>query len=298
MRKTVGSAIIVSHYCAFHFVRVFSHGNHLSLSLTQIDRGGVTLKARLAQLLTEGTSANPRWLIKFDGQPYKDEEVYEHTFGKLLIAADDEPEQVIVIVPEVPARRTNSSSSKSTSTGSNSSSGRNGKTSPKSKNNNNDDDDAIVVAVDAMAEGVPSNDEQGVAEEGDVNGEAVDDDDDKKKSVSFSNENSPTGSDESCTPKEEASGQGGVTSTREARSKRRQAMIDESGGVLASATASSAANYGAKRARMPNGGKNGKAVSNKRPRDGKEQVVKVKLLTGTLFLYRGQHRRAEFIRRV
>jgi len=41
-----------------------------------------------------GTSPNPRWLVKFDGQPYKDEEMYEHAFGRKLNSVDDEDEAV------------------------------------------------------------------------------------------------------------------------------------------------------------------------------------------------------------
>ncbi len=48
------------------------------------------MKGRLAQLLTDGPSPNPRWLLKFDGQPYKDEEMYERSFRKTLLSVDDE----------------------------------------------------------------------------------------------------------------------------------------------------------------------------------------------------------------
>ena len=49
------------------------------------------MNGRLAQLLTEGSSPNPRWLVKFDGQHHKHEEMYERSFGKLLSQAEEDP---------------------------------------------------------------------------------------------------------------------------------------------------------------------------------------------------------------
>jgi hypothetical protein len=238
----------------------------------------VTLQARLAQLLTEGTSPNPRWLIKFDGQPYKDEEVYEQTFGKLLIAADDEPES-LPIEPLPPRRQnsaksTNSSSSTSTST-------------------EVDKKTPTTAKVDEAVAGpeLPAKDIDDGAKD------AASDNKKDKKSVSFSNENSPIGSDESST--QETGTEGGTGSAREARSLRRQTMIDDSDGVLAWTSGTGNLTATGKR-RLPAGGNNTKNGSkSKRPRqDGDDSVVKVKLLTGTLYLYRGRNRRAEFIRKV
>jgi hypothetical protein len=242
----------------------------------------VTLKARLAQLLTEGTSPNPRWLIKFDGQPYKDEEVYEHTFGKLLIAADDEPES-LPIEPIIP-RRQNSNIAKSTSTSSSSTS-------------TSTDLDKKIPATTKTDEAV-SVAEQGLpAEDADAKDAASDDKKDKK-SVTFSNENSPIGSDESTTQETGTEG-GDVISSREARSLRRQTMIDESDGVLAWTGGSNLTATGKRRLPAGGSGSSKNGSKSKRPRqDGDDSVVKVKLLTGTLYLYRGRNRRAEFIRRV
>ena len=242
----------------------------------QIDRSGVTLQARLAQLLTEGTSPNPRWLIKFDGQPYKDEEVYEQTFGKLLIAADDEPESLHT--EPAPPRRQNSGKSTNSST-----------SSSTSINAEFDKKIAATVKTDEGLAGqvLPAKDGYKDA--------AADKKD--KKSVTFSNENSPIGSDESST--QETGTEGGNVSARESRSLRRQTMIDESDGVLAWTGGTGNLTAGGKR-RLPPGGSSGKNGSkSKRPRqEGDDSVVKVKLLTGTLYLYRGRNRRAEFIRRV
>jgi hypothetical protein len=240
----------------------------------------VILQARLAQLLTEGTSPNPRWLIKFDGQPYKDEEVYEQTFGKLLIAADDEPESLHT--EPVPPRRQNSGKSTNSSTSSSTSIGT--------------DADKKISATAKTDEALAG--QNVTAKDGDDGSKDAAVDKKDKKSVTFSNENSPVGSDESST--QETGTEGGNVSARESRSLRRQTMIDESDGVLAW-TSSGTGNLtaGGKR-RLPPGGSNGKSGSkSKRPRqEGDDSVVKVKLLTGTLYLYRGRNRRAEFVRRV
>jgi hypothetical protein len=239
----------------------------------------VTLQARLAQLLTEGTSPNPRWLIKFDGQPYKDEEVYEQTFGKLLIAADDEPESLPT--EPVPPRRQSSGKSTSSSTSSSTS---------------------ISTEADKKISATTKTDEALagqvlLAKDGDDGSKDAADKKDKK-SVTFSNENSPIGSDEESSTQETGT-EGGNVSARESRSLRRQTMIDESDGVLAWTGGTGNLTVGGKR-RPPPGGSNGKNGSkSKRPRqEGDDSVVKVKLLTGTLYLYRGRNRRAEFIRRV
>jgi hypothetical protein len=166
----------------FAFMTAFSHN---SSTVSQITRSNVVAEGRLAYNLTEGKSANPRWLVKFDNEPWKDEELYEHTFGKLL------------------------------------------KTSK------------------------PSSSSEG--------GETS-----KKKSVTFSAEVS-----DSSSSKMRALARG-------QRSTRRQAKVQ---------------------------------VDNKRPlksivpaskrvkRNSNEEVVMVQMLTGTLYLYRGLNRRAEFVRK-
>ena len=112
-----------------------------------------------------------------------------------------------------------------------------------------------------------------------------------KKSVQFSTPGagSDCSSNQETTPVDKRmSARDRVSSARQARSSRRQAKIDEDlplleGGVGEKRKIAPPANHSKKRQR-PSG-------------DG--EVVIVKLLTGTLYLYRGQHRRrAEFIRKV
>lgn len=167
-------------------------------------RNDTVVHVRLAQLLTEGTSPNPRWLIKFEG-PQKDEEVYEHTFGKVLESAALSDDGVPL---------------------------------PKKK--------PLV----------------------------------KKKSDSSSMEATPTTSEPPLPEKmptsgDESSGTGNDSarvSAREERSRRRQAVVVVDDKVKAKVT--------------------------KRARTDDDPVTKVKLLTGTLYLYRGRQRRAEFVPRI
>lgn len=75
----------------------------LSISLSQIARNNVVLKGRLAYNLTEGPSPNYRWLVKFDNDN-KDEELYEHVFGKVLKAAEDDDAPTMTMPPPRRAR--------------------------------------------------------------------------------------------------------------------------------------------------------------------------------------------------
>jgi hypothetical protein len=97
-------------------------------------------------------------------------------------------------------------------------------------------------------------------------------------------------------------------SDREQRSRRRQALgqeeafqaIETSTSTTATATVTTANNNArAKRPLPPSKGAASNNAKNKKGKTGGDgEVLKVKLLTGTLFLYRGVHRHVEFIPRV
>lgn len=108
------------------------------------------------------------------------------------------------------------------------------------------------------------------------------------KKETQSADGSNAGSDTSSNVETTRSGKSSRVSAREARSRRRQAKIDEDVKEVVPPT-------GVKR-RPPIVPGNAK----KRQRGETEggDVVKVKLLTGTLYLYRGRYRRVEFVRRV
>jgi hypothetical protein len=95
------------------------------------------------------------------------------------------------------------------------------------------------------------------------------------KRVTFSESSPTTASDDSD----------GV-SAREQRSRRRQEKVDTEQ-VL------SLHNTRNKRSHFPSD-----SVSNKKMRANDDNVVVVQLLTGTLYLYKGPHRRAEFVRQI
>jgi hypothetical protein len=174
-------------------------------------RGNAKVKARLAQLLTEPSSPNPRWLVKFDGLSLKDEEVYEHVFAKAPSPTSDQSL----------SDNYSSSQNRRRQGGYGSDSNSNGRQSTKR----------------ALA--------------------------------------------------------------REARSRNRQAKIDE---TARQSPPPPPPPPPAKRRIPPPPSRYSKAKkarpnsSNGDDDDG--EVVKVKLLTGTLYMYRGIHRRVEFVRRV
>lgn len=228
----------------------------------QIDRQhGVIARGRLAQLLTEGPSPNPRWLVKFDSQPYKDEEMYERAFGKLLHSVEETEEQ-----PAAPAEPEATSS------------GTSRKTSISSTNS------AAETAIESKGSG--------------ASGEGDKSDDNKKseedaKAVQFQKSGtlSNDSADDSGSPEEMSRSARSRASAREARSRRRQAMIDD-----ASVPPGTEILAGKRKMPPPPGHRSKQFKTEAYAEDG--EVVKVKLLTGTLYLYRGAQRRVEFVRRV
>lgn len=179
-------------------------------------------EGRLAYNLTEGPSANPRWLVKFDLEPWKDEELYERSFGTLLKKAGNEADRASPTdYPNKQSKRSSSSS---------------------------EDDSSLK----------------------------------KRKNVTFS-EDSLVGSDSSSVAVR-LPGDGRASKKARARQERiarRQAKMDQE-------------EVPSKR----QGDKSRNADNKHSLGDGTgEEVIEVKMLTGTLFLYRGLNRRAEFVRK-
>ena len=122
-------------------------------------------------------------------------------------------------------------------------------------------------------------------EKGEERGSEVRNEETKKenKSVSFSQDAVSVEGDPSTTLVRKGE--------REQRSLRRQAKIDTD---VIPPLSDASSHQSAKKRRLPP-----PKPSNKRVKLGDgEDVVKVHLLTGTLYLYRGLHRRAEFVRRI
>lgn len=260
--------------------------------IVEVDRQhGIIARGRLAQLLTEGPSPNPRWLIKFDSQPYKDEEMYERAFGKLLVDSNaeetEEKEQQqssTVMAPDLAnsgsGSKVSTNPANSTATGNTigkggSASGE-GEKSDDAKKGKRGSNSSVSSSAGATISKTTTN---------------------STKEVQFQ-QSGGSGSND-LSDDSSSGGKGRYRSTadrasaREARSKRRQAQIDEQrvvGGtdILA----------GGKRRLPPPPGHSKKYKFNEPQYAEDGEVVKVKLLTGTLYLHRGQNRRVEFVRRV
>jgi len=247
--------------------------------IVEIDRQhGVVARGRLAQLLTEGPSPNPRWLVKFDSQPYKDEEMYERAFGKLIHSNEESEEQhstptVSDIISSASARTKTSSSTEPLNDSKGSWAVGDGDKIDDTKKGKNIND--ISIETTTLATGTS-----------------------KLKSAQFQKNGAALSQDsaDDSSPTEENSREGtsrSRASAREARSRRRQAMIDDAAIVPGTEI------LAGKRKLPPPPGHRSKQYKHNETQYGEDgEVVKVKLLTGTLYLYRGAQRRVEFIRRV
>ncbi len=111
---------------------------------------------------------------------------------------------------------------------------------------------------------------------------------------------SPSASDASLSIKGSAAAAAAL-SARAKRSKRRQAKIEKDPTKIASAIKKDNGKKSIEGS-IPKKLVKGKATKNSSTKKGlggkEEEVVKVKLNTGTLYLYKGLHRRAVFVRRV
>jgi len=252
--------------------------------IVEIDRQhGVVARGRLAQLLTEGPSPNPRWLVKFDSQPYKDEEMYERAFGKLIHSNEESEEQqsaltAFEVTSSVFARSKTSISAANSATellNDSKGSGTAGEgdksdDAKKGKNGNGSNIESTTMPTVNL----------------------------KSKSVQFQKNGAVLSQDsaDDSSPTEENS-RGGTSrsraSAREARSRRRQAMIDDAAIVPGTEILA-----GKRKLPPPPGHRLKQYKHNETQYSEDGEVVKVKLLTGTLYLYRGAQRRVEFVRRV
>jgi acetyl/propionyl-CoA carboxylase alpha subunit len=208
-----------------------------TLLLSQVTRNDIVVKGKLLQQLSEGKTANPRWLVAFVDEPsWKDEELYEAVFGKHWPKETDVPQKQVRSRIKPPTNVARKKTSKNSTV----------KSSPSS---------------DAEASQTSST---------------------KKKSVTFT-ETSAAVSEGDSSPREKSSSR---SSAREQRSKRRQAQVEKEVVVHHPTTM--------KRTLPP---PTRTLPDNKKARKD-EEVIKVPMLTGTLYLYRGPVRRAEFVRHV
>lgn len=247
----------------------------ISTNTKQTVRNGTPVRARLKQLLTTGSSPNPRWLVRYENQPYKNQEVYEHTFlGKVTT----EPEET-----ESKSRGNSPPLSDAGSTESRGRAKRGKKPPPKESS---DTEKAGVAAEKPAAE----TDERPPPEEPA--------DDSPNGGAPRRGAGSPAAQQQSDASSS-ISAAAARLSAREARIRRRQALAAEqrAEGPPSAAAGGGGGNGGGNRnkRKKPSGGAAG---GGRKKQKSNEDCVKIKLLTGTLYLYRGPRRRAEFVRRV
>ena len=207
--------------------------------------------------MSDSSSSNPRWLIKFDGLPLKDEEVFEDDFA--------------------------------------------------TKEDNSDDSDSYYSNGNmnhhrlAMSD-VENGDDRRYSRVRRHHPHSQHYDHQNPRHHSRNNNSSNLPSEESGGESSRARAKRALARGREARSKRRQAKIQES------MTSVSESNHQRFRSLVPPPPNYHHPNSRSfycsqhhhkgKHHDDDQEVVQVKLLTGTLVLYKGLHRRAEFIRKV
>ena len=285
-------------------------------------RSGQTLRGRLAYNLTEGPTPNPRWLVTFDEQNHKDEELYEKAFGKTLysVEAEEELKQQDFStalsssdhqdMDEAEKDKTQDTEEQTHAVNKNEDLGSNDAVSA---SNGRKTSSPTVGASNSLEEDMTGNDNNNnsTAATNDNNGSTVGNSSQSvdsrgkrsvkgKKTVSFSEDGTAGPSDDSSSQLDSNSKR---VSAREQRSRRRQAKIEEEAVTIAPMPAHShkpTASIGGSRSKRRMPGKHSTLKKRKtiNSSGASEEVVKVKLNTGTLYLYRGVNRRAEFIRRV
>jgi len=256
----------------------------------------------LTQLLTETSSPNPRWLVRFDAQMHKDEELYEHTFGKVIESASAASggENKDVEAPiggmdvdtapyddnNVAGQGMSAAKPAAESPTITTRKSANNKRSASSSSSNTGAasgeelaEDGIAAAAADLVDAKKTSTEKGatLSAQDSANNSA----DDSSSTSSQPEVDSVTGKKLS------------KVSAREARSRRRQAKIDVVGG------SGSASGGGGKRpaGKSGNGGKNNKRARVGGNNTNSKECVKIKFLTGTLYIYKGTHRHVEFIRK-
>jgi hypothetical protein len=238
---------------------------------SQISKDQAQFKGRLISKFTETSSLNPQWLVAFDDESWDDVDMYESSFGQILgnkatvtEPADDtnnknkkEKTKQTVAVLDTPKTTTAK---------------RHGSPVTASAPN------AVKTKTPAVS---PSEMEQQAAHNSsNSNSDSSKNSTKSQKQISFQTVREQHLSDDSSTLLSDAAKGAAGISSREQRSKRRQAAIMEE-------VAQQPVQEPPTKKKKVTGQYN----------NGKEEVVKIQMLTGTLYLYKGLRRRAEFIRK-
>ncbi|CAB9497958.1 expressed unknown protein [Seminavis robusta] len=235
--------------------------------IVEVAKVGIILRGRLVAQADSTQSNQPRWRVAFDDDNFPEEELFESSIGQVVPSdTESSPSQ-----PPPPVAATAPAAAPPPSP------------SPAS----------VAAAATARKKNrkngrfVKSSDNATV----DLNG---------KKSVSFI----ATQSEPEVAPPVSYSSNSKRTSAREQRTARRNRSHPISDTPLAptpSLNTHPAPSHTSKK-RPPSGSGSGGGKSSKKHKGGSsntdEEVVKVPMLTGTLYLFKGLHRRAEFHRRV
>jgi hypothetical protein len=227
--------------------------------IIQVAKNDMAVKAQLLQKLSEGKTANPRWLVTFlDEHSWKDEELYEAVFGKHWSKDLDEQS------------KTSRNHSRSQNTG---------MSNGTRKKSNKSSSAGMAASNVSTISSSPTSDAEVSQTSSSTN---------KKKSVSFIE--SSLRNNEVVAPSRDEHRSSPRSSTREQRSKRRQSHVMEK--VEIKSLSKAPPNHKRPALTSSRSGSDSKKVR----RD--EEVVKIPMRTGTLYLYRGLVRRAEFIRHI
>ena len=246
----------------------------------KIQRGIGTIQAKLVQLLTEGTaSPNPRWLIRYVGNS-KDDEVYEHSFlTKVGMNNEDSTSQSV-------EQYVNDDDSPEIS---------DQQHSKKKKFEISNDINDLVVNSDSSF-GV-----KGAAKTDKASS-------DKNNALSTSTRDVRSRRRGQPLPNKELYEENESTRTYDILSQNTgetNAILSQQQQRKRKLTGAAKMSVETKRERESKTSKSSTNTSSfpavakpqQHPKE-EEECVKIKFLTGTLFLYRGKRRRAEFIRRV
>jgi hypothetical protein len=259
--------------------------------VVKIQRGSGTVQAQLVQLLTEGTaSPNPRWLIRYVGNS-KDDEVYEHSFlGKVgmnyedaattnqsveqNVMEDDSPE----VSDQQPSKKKRSEVTNDTDpvVHSDSSFGLKGaaKTNKASSNSSRSSNKNNALSSSrrdgrSRRRGTPPTEKES--------------NEDKQQVLARSDDTLL-----------ESAGEINALATQQQQQQRKRKLTG-----AAKMSVETKRERESKTAKSSSTNNTSSLVTTTKPHPKEEEeCVKIKFLTGTLYLYRGKRRRAEFIRRV
>ena len=269
MSQAIYLTILYLHYIS----------SHKQTITRQYKRRSKTGQGRLSFRLTEGDSPNPLWLVTFDRASAKDEEIYEKHFTRLIEKSKG---------PKVDGRKTK---------GKRGGARRRSSSSDEEAGNEGEDAAPPQDAAEGKSGSTSSSDDKSSSGAGrrskkdkesrraeDAAAAESKDDEDEDDDGAASDSSAPS------TKK----GKGGVdrgdrAASRAARSQRRQAKIEVTVTEEVSKKTS-----GAKR---PADAAAADDENGKKAKPADDEVVKVKMNTGTLYLYKGLHRRAVFVRK-